>query len=176
MKTDKNEKPKEFRLRLDFYWEYITVYFVAMIVYACLVGSMNADKITIKMLDPVVILICGFILMSSCFLLYNFLKKKTIIVGRNFITFRTRHKEKIYSLGDIRKIRIGKRKNIRIPVSISTVHIYLVNRKFPVLFKPASYWNEKELVALVFKLKQLVDLNNKGKLNNLSNKKKKSGE
>lgn len=166
MKTENTEKPKEFRQRLDFYWEYITVYLVVMLIYAAFVGSIGAGKITIVFKDPVVILISAFTLLSAFFLLYNCLKKKAIIVGSNSISFKTRFKEKTYNLADIRRIRIGKRKNIRIPVSISTVQIYLQHRKFPVFFKPATYTNEKELAGLVFKLKQLVDLNVKDRINN----------
>ncbi len=152
-----NSNIGEFAQRLDFYWQYISAYFVVLLIYGIAKGSIDEGTITMQWKDPVVILLFFFMILSSLFLLYNSLKKKTIIIGRDFIRFRTRTKERTYKSEDITKIYISKNHKVNVPATFRMIKIRVKSRKYLIRFRPSSYWNDKELLKNLYELKLAVD-------------------
>lgn len=157
MDSNNNFEYTEHSQRLDFYWQYLTAYFIVMLIYGIARGSIEEGFITMRWKDPVILLLFLFMLLSAVFLLYNFLKKKSVIVGKDFIKFRTRYKERTYKLEDISKIFIGKYSKRNMSAIYRVVKIKVKNRKYAIRFKPNAYWNDEELVKKVFYLKQQKD-------------------
>lgn len=155
--SNEQNNSAEFAQRLDFYWQYISAYFIVLLIYGVAKGSIDEGMITMTWKDPVVILLFFFMVISSLFLLYNSLKSKTIVIGENFIQFRTRHKERTYSTEDIDKIFIGKKYNTQLPTPFRLIKIKVKSRKYLIRIRPNSYWNDKELLHKIYELKQVVD-------------------
>src|SRR5574344_814909 len=156
-----NDSKNEFSQRLDFYWQYLTAYFVAMLIYGVAMGSIHAGYLTIRWFDPVIILLLLFMMASAFFLLYNFWKKKSIVVGDDYIIFYARRKERIFHAEDIQKIYIGRKRHISLPNTLRIVKIKVKSRKMFIMFRPSSYWNDKELMRRIHVLKQNLEQNHK---------------
>ncbi len=152
-----NSHKKEFVQRLDFYWQYISAYSIVLFIYGIAKGSIDEGTITMRWQDPVVLLLFVFMVLSSLFLLYNFLKKKSIVIGEDFIQFRTRTKERTYKTEDIQKIYIGKYHKAQLPVTFRIIKIRVKSRKYLIRFRPSNYWNDKELLHKINELKQAIE-------------------
>jgi hypothetical protein len=69
MQVDEH-KEHIFEYRLDFYWQFISAYFVALLIYGVVKGSIDQGYITMKWTDPVVLLMLFFIVLASLFLAF----------------------------------------------------------------------------------------------------------
>lgn len=152
---------KEFPQRIDFYWQYLTVYFIVMLIYGALRGSFEEGYITIKWKDPVMGMFLFFMLLSSVFLIYNYLKKKSILISNESIIFKTRTKKREYKLEEIIRISIGKYKRGNVTTLYKIVKIKVKNRKYSIKFRPNSYSEDDLLVKYINNLKILVENRNK---------------
>ena len=68
---------KSFSQRLDFYWQFISVYAIALFIYFFLKGLLFDATFSKIARDPVVILLAIFIIGSGLALLYNIFRKKS---------------------------------------------------------------------------------------------------
>ena len=143
-----------FTQRLDFYWQFFGVYAVALIVYSALKGSLVNYTFSIVLKDPVVILLAFFIFITVISFALNFYKKRSIIVGINYIIFKSRLGEKKYFFDDILRIAVGKEKVMRIKKRYPVIKISLKNRRRIIRIRPSSFWNDKELVHAFTHLKK----------------------
>ncbi len=151
------DSAKIFHKRLDFYWKFIALYAVALIAYALLKGSIAGYTITLVLVDPVVMLLALFIAAAFFALIYQTITNRTIIVGEDFITLKSRRREKKYVKEMIRRVSIGKDRKVRISRAPKVIKIWLNNRKKPVKIKPSTYWDERELVQAVSNLKDNIN-------------------
>ncbi|MCL5990981.1 MAG: hypothetical protein M1419_02635 [Bacteroidetes bacterium] len=156
---DKDDGVKLFTQRLDFYWQFISVYAIALFIYFFLKGLFFDTTFTKIVRDPVVILLALFIIGSGLALLYNIFRKRSIIVGRDFLIFRNRFSEKLFHINDIISISIVKE---RIPRSrrkgvIRIIRIKIKNRKRFIRIRMSSFWNSKEFVTALLELRKGVE-------------------
>lgn len=151
------QKPKSevFEQRLDFYWQYIALYSVVLLVYGVVKGSLEEGTITLVLTDPIVALLSLFIVISALSMLINYYKNKTIIVGADFIIFKSRFGEKEYKINDIIKINVGNEKLIKVRRgSYRVIKIKLATRKWMLKIRPSTFWDESGLVQAVSNLKK----------------------
>ena len=155
----KDAEVKTFTQRLDFYWQFISVYAIALFIYFFLKGLLFDATFTKIAKDPVVILLALFIIGSGFALLYNIFRKRAIIVGKDFLIFRNRFSEKLFHINDIISINIVKE---RIPRSrrkgvIKIIRIKIKNRKRFIRIRMSSFWNAKEFVTALLELRKGVE-------------------
>ena len=96
-----------FFYQLDFYWQAIAVYAVALLAYILLKGTISEYTLSVVLYDPLVILLLLFIAGSAIGLLINWWAQREIIVGPDFISFKNRIRERTYALQDILRIYVG---------------------------------------------------------------------
>ena len=150
------EEPITFTQRLDFYWQFISVYSVALIIYFFFRGTIIGQTFSIVLLDPVVILLLIFILGSSLQLGINYYKNYSIIISKESIIFKNRFREKRYNLDDVQKISIGReRVTLRKNKVIRIIKIKVSSRRRTIKIRPISFSNPKELVVAITQLKIL---------------------
>ncbi|MBM2813295.1 MAG: hypothetical protein HW421_57 [Ignavibacteria bacterium] len=148
---------ESFSKRLDFYWRSIAVYSIILIVYSLLRGSFEYNQLTMEINEPLVILLAFFICCTAIMLFINYYKRLSIIIGKDFITFKSRFREKIYRVADIQKIALGKDRINRLRVTHRVIKIKLNNRRKSLKIRPSSFLNEGRLVQSIARLKK--DLN-----------------
>lgn len=160
---EEHNRQKVYTRRLDFYWQYIAVYAIALLVYALLKGTIIDKTISFVFWDPVVLLLLVFIVSTNGALLYQYFKKKSIIIKVDSFTLKTRFKEKNYSLDLIRRIAFSRERRIRTKKPARMIKIRLKNRRFPLRIRPSAYTNNKELendfINLKKRLKEYKNFN-----------------
>ena len=154
-KAENKNKIQSFERRLDFYWKYIAVYAVAIILYAFIKGSLEGETLTFVFVDPVVILLAVFIVLTALGLLIEALKKKRIVVGEDYVIFSNRFRKKKFTKDEIQRIYIG-RERAKYSGKFRIIKVKLKKRRRPIIIRPSSFWNEKELIALFGKLKKKI--------------------
>lgn len=150
----KNKKEKIFNRRLDFYWQYLSIYAIALLAYAVIRGTIVQTTLKIVLLDPVVLLLSLIIVITAISLLYHSLRKKSIIIGKDYIVFKSRNRQKKYSLDDIFRITISKDRRIRLKGIVKIIKIKIKNRRFPIRIRPSTFDSDFELIQAIAKLKK----------------------
>lgn len=158
MTDDKNikQKSKKFIQRLDFYWQSISAYAIVLIVYAFLRGTIEKGTISVTWMDPIVVLMLVFIVATSVALLINYSKNRKIIVGDDFITFKSRIGEKTYTLDDILRISMSREKIGNINNKYRIIKIKVNKRRRLIRIRPSAFWNEKQMIDYLANLRRQV--------------------
>lgn len=149
-----NGKEKVFTRRLDFYWQSITVYSIILLIVSVLRGSIEEGTLSVRLADPLVILLATFIVSTSMTLLYNWYRRREIVIGKDYLLLRTRIGEKKYAIDDIMKINISKERNVKITNAARIARIKLKHRHRRLIISLNSYDNEKELCMALIELKR----------------------
>lgn len=147
---------KVFIHRLDFYWQSISVYSLAMLIYAVLRGLSNNSYFSILWKDPIIILFCFFIVVSGLSMLFDLIKQKRIIVTDKTIMFKTRFGSRIFGEDEILQIFIGKEKQVQYKKPIRIIKLHLATRKRPLRIRPTSFWDETGLTESIKSLKKNI--------------------
>ena len=153
-----NHSVKHFTQRLDFYWQFLSVYVIALVIYAVFRGTIAEGTFSIVVKDPVVILLFIFTFVSAIGLLINLYKKRVIIIGRDFIIFKNRFREKKFSRNDLLRIAFSKEKLSKFSSVLRIIKISVANRRKTIKIRPSSFWDDKELIHSLVKLKKSLNL------------------
>jgi len=143
-----------FKRRLDFYWQFIAVYSVALVIYAVLRRIVIDGDFVVSFIDPISVLFSIFIVIALLSVLFQEIEKKEIIIGEDYFILKTRFREKKYSISDIRRISFSKDRRIRVKKQIRVIKISVKNRRFSIKIRPSAFWEDKGLVQSIMKLKQ----------------------
>lgn len=96
MNTQQNNG-KIFMQRLNYYWQSIAIYAVALVLYAILKGTVQEGELSMSVDDPLVMLLFAFVIMSGLGLLFALYMRRSIIITADSITFGAVTEKKQYS-------------------------------------------------------------------------------
>jgi hypothetical protein len=146
--------------RIDFYWQFTSIYAVVLLAYLLIRGATSDDAFssTLLLKDPMSIMLAVFTLAAAIGMIVGIYKKHTIIIGKDFIIFRTRFREKKYQRDDMVSISFSRKKITRFPTAHKLVKIRLKERNRIIRIRPSSFWNEKQLMDSIFELKHRLNL------------------
>lgn len=148
---------KVFMQRLNYYWQSIAVYAVALVLYAVLKGTVQQGSLSVSVNDPLALLLLAFVIGSSIGLLFTLYIRRSVIIGHDFITFRNRHTEKKLHINDITRIRLARERKIETG-AYRIVSITTTLRRRPYRLRPAGFDNEKEMITEILRLKKSLPL------------------
>ena len=146
-----NNKEKMFSQSIDFYWRSTTVYAVILIIYSLMIGSIEKGTLTLKIFDPVVILLCLIIIVTSITMISRYYRQRTIVIGIDFIRVKSRFGSKTYSRSQIQEIKYTKEKIFKTRRKYSILKIKLYNKKNPIRIRPSAFEDQAELIAEIRK-------------------------
>ena len=147
--------PKEFRLRLDFYWQAVSFYAISLLLYAGITGSFSDEKLTLLVTDPIVELLLLVTLASTVWVLTNSYMRRSLVIGDNVITFRNRFRERVFHLNDIHSITIVRENSTGHRSASRVVVLRVANRHRPFRIRVALYEQDKELFQELKRLRRL---------------------
>jgi hypothetical protein len=152
------EESKAFAKRLDFYWQFIAVYSVALIIIALLMGSIEDGRLSLALTDPPVILLAVFVLFSVIGFLYNYYMNKKLIVGKDYIIFKSRFRERKYMIGEIVRIAFSRerKKNLEVGATIRIIKIKVKSRRRVIKLRTSSYMDEQDMFRYIDNLKKNI--------------------
>lgn len=145
---------KVFTYRLDFYWQAIALYTLALLLYAVLKGSISAGTLTIALYDPIVLLLGAVVVGSVLVSLTNSFMRRSVSIDGYSLSFHNRFRTRTFTLADIRAMSIGKEKMVKVRGVYRVAKIRLVNRRRILRLRPSLYDNEQELVQALVRLKR----------------------
>lgn len=140
-----NENTIEFTKRVDFYWQFIAAYALAIFIYGLFRGSFLDGVFHINLLDPVVIMLLFFILISFAGLIKDKLMNRRLIIGPDYFILKNRVKEKRFDLKDIARIRIARERAFKIRGYNRIIKIRMINKKRWLRIRPNNYSNKRLL-------------------------------
>jgi len=153
--TPSQELPeREFAYRLDFYWQAIASYALALIVYALLKGTIASGSLTLELRDPIVVVLGALVVGASLFSLVNWYMRRSVTVSAKGIRFQNRFRTRLFHNHEIVAISFGRKRLTRIGGAYRVVKIRLANRRRLLRLRPSLYDNETELVQMLLQLKR----------------------
>ncbi|MDQ1267087.1 MAG: hypothetical protein QG635_2240 [Bacteroidota bacterium] len=151
------DEEQVFSQRLDFYWQSTGIYAVILIVYSVMRGSFESHYLDFVILDPIVILLSLFIIVSSISMLIMYYKSLSITISGHSLIFKSRFREKKYSETDIQRIVISNERRFKSRKKLRIIKIKLMRRKRMMKIRPSSFINEDLLVATFAGLKKSLN-------------------
>jgi hypothetical protein len=149
----------EHRKRMDFYWQFTSIYTMALVLYVFVKGMISDERFSVILTDPFVYLLGSFVVGSIAALIVQLLKRHEIIVLGSAIVFKTRRKEKRYEIADISRIIMRKERTTGVSQHYRLVKIKINNRKRQIRVRPSSFTNDREFATSLLALKAKVDKN-----------------
>lgn len=153
---DSGVERQEFNYRLDYHWQAIAFYTIALLLFALVEGTIANNTITLDLDNPIVILLFCFVVFAGLSITANWHSQRSIIIGENYITFRNRFREKTFNTAEISGISIGKEKIIKVRGAFKVAKITLHNRRRMLRIRPSLYENETQLIHSLTRLKRTL--------------------
>lgn len=152
------EESKTFAKRLDFYWQFIAVYSIALIVFSLIKGSIEDGRLSLTLNDPPVILLAFFVLYSVIGFLYNLYMNKKLIIGKDYIIFKSRVRERKYMLDEIAKIAFGRerKKNLEGAAVTRIIKFRFKTRRRVIKLRTSSFLDEQDMVSWIDNLRRNI--------------------
>ena len=91
-------------------------------------------------------------------MMFDLAQKREIIVGDDFISFKSGNKVKKYSISEIERIAIKADRTFHFKSNYRTALIKITGRKRPVRIRFSSYHEDGKLSEAILNLKNIADL------------------
>lgn len=149
-------KTKGYRQRTDFLWQYIGFDFAILIIYSMISGSISNWTLTLVLTDPIVLVLLSIIVLAIASTTWKRFFNRTVIISDNGITFKTRFKQRVIGVDEIKSINI-KKPFLRAEQSVySIVELELKNRKRAIHIRTASYKHTDVLLEELIQLREHI--------------------
>lgn len=146
---------KVFSHRIDFYWQAIAMYSVALVAYSLLRGTIAEGQLSVTLKDPIVLLLGAFVVVTGIGALISQYMKRKIIVRDDAIIIRNRFREKIVTLSQIQRISFGREKRFE-RGAYRIIKVRIAERRRLMRIRPSAYDNEPGLVTALLHLKKSI--------------------
>ena len=147
---------KVFAHRLDFYWQAIAMYSVALAMYSFLRGTITEGQLSITLNDPIVLLLAIFVVATSIGSIISLYIQREIIVRTDAIIIHNRFREKTIKIKDIQRIAFGKEKRFQ-RGAYRIIKISIIGKRRLLRIRPSTYDNEPGLVSALIQLKRSLN-------------------
>lgn len=145
---------KTFKYKLDFYWQSLLIYSVILIAYSLLRGNINLKDFTFSFHDPLVVLLSLFVIVTFLFGVINFILKRSLTIGNDFIEFSNRFRKKRFEIQNIEKISVTFENRIKTRGRFTIIKLKIHGRKWFLRIRPNIYTDSKELMKSIDRLRQ----------------------
>lgn len=146
MEIIEENKEFEFTQTIDFYWRSIAVYSIVLIFYSLAFGTISEGRFEMNASNPVVLLLMIIIVGTAVSMIYRISRKRAVVVSSDYLIFRSRFREKKYSIGEIKQIYFAKERIFRTRRKYSVIKFRVSNRKLMIRLRPSAFDDEMLLV------------------------------
>ncbi len=138
---------KEFKYKLDFYYQQTLIYLSALVLYAGIRGSFIENQFSFVFNDPIVFIFIIFFLISLVTLFLNISRNRKLIIEEDKIVFHTRGRDREISLADIEWIHIGRERSVQTAGRFQLIMFKVRGRRWSYRIRVGRYERDRELVA-----------------------------
>ncbi len=138
---------KEFKYKLDFYYQQTLIYLSALVLYAGIRGSFIENQFSFVFNDPIVFIFIIFFLISLVTLFLNISRNRKLIIEEDKIIFHTRGRDREIPLADIEWIHIGRERSVQTAGRFQLIMFKVRGRRWSYRIRVGRYERDRELVA-----------------------------
>lgn len=153
-----NEQEKIFKVRLDYYYKLLVIYFIFLAAYIMMRGSFGGKELTIVLHDPILYITGFFIVYTIIVLLANIIKSKEIHFIQDRFLIKNRFGEREIMFKDILYVKFSRerRRYKDGKSSVKRVRIKLNNRRNLLRIRLSEFYDEKKLYNEFNKLSKSI--------------------
>ncbi len=138
---------KEFKYKLDFYYQQTLIYLSALVLYAGIKGSFIENTFSFVFNDPIVFIFILFFLFSLVTLFLNVYRNRKLIVYDDKIVFHSRSREREIPLTEIEWMHIGRERSVQTAGRFQLIIFKVRGRRWSYRIRVGRYERDRELVA-----------------------------
>jgi hypothetical protein len=139
--------PKEFKYKLDFYYQQALIYLVTLILYAGVKGSFIENEFTLVFRDPILYIIGFFVLVAFTTLVLNKIRDRKLVVDQGAIIFQHKFTRREIPLTEIEWFHIGRERSVQTAGRFQVIVFKVKGRRRLYRIRVGRYEREKELIA-----------------------------
>lgn len=147
---------KEFKYKLDFYYQQTLIYLSALVLYAGIRGSFIENQFSFVFKDPIVFIFIIFFMISLVTLFLNIYRNRKLIFYNDKIVFHSRSREREIPVSDIEWMHIGREQSVQTAGRFQLVIFKVRGRRWLYRIRVGRYERGRELVAEMERLAQQV--------------------
>lgn len=140
-------QPKEFKYKLDFYYQQALIYLVTLIVYAGVKGSFIENEFTLVFRDPILYIIGFFVLLAFITLAMNRIRDRKLLIESKAIVFQHKFTRREILFSEIEWLHIGRERAVQTAGRFQVIVFKVKGRRRLYRIRVGRYEREKELVA-----------------------------
>jgi len=138
---------KEFKYKLDFYYQQTLIYLSALVLYAGIRGSFIENQFSFVFNDPLVFIFIVFFVISLVTLFLNIYRNRKLVLYDDRIVFHSRSQEREIPLSDIEWMHIGRERSVQTAGRFQLVMFKVRGRRWSYRIRVGRYERDRELVA-----------------------------
>jgi len=138
--------PKEFKYKLDFYYQQALIYLVTFILYAGVKGSFLENEFTFVFRDPILYIIGFFVLVAFITLLLNRIRDRKLIVENSAIVFQHKFARREIPFASIEWLHIGRERAVQTAGRFQVIVFKVRGRRRLYRIRLGRYERQRELV------------------------------
>jgi len=138
--------PKEFKYKLDFYYQQALIYLVTFILYAGVKGSFIENEFTFVFRDPILYIIGFFVVVAFVTLLMNRIRDRKLVIEGNAIVFQHKFARREIRFADIEWLHIGREKAVQTAGRFQVIVFKVQGRRRLYRIRVGRYERERELI------------------------------
>jgi len=137
---------KEYKYKLDFYYQQALIYLVTLILYAGVKGSFIENEFTLVFRDPILYIIAFFVLVAFITLVLNKIRDRKLIVEQEAIIFQHKFTRREIPFSDIEWFHIGRERSVQTAGRFQVIVFKVQGRRRLYRIRVGRYEREKELI------------------------------
>ncbi len=138
---------REFKYKLDFYYQQTLIYLCALVLYAGIKGSFIENTFSFVFNDPIVLIFIIFFFLSLVTLFLNVYRNRKLIVYDDKIVFHSRSREREIPLTEIEWMHIGRERSVQTAGRFQLIMFKVQGRRWSYRIRVGRYERDRELVA-----------------------------
>jgi len=137
---------KHFKRRFEFYYQSVSVYAVALILYAVVRGTFAENEFKMVFKDPILYAFIIVLIYSVLILFFNMLFQRDIVVTDDSIIFQNRFDSKTVGLSEIEWIRVGRAKRTQMRGNFRVIKLKLKDQMRAMRINPIHFHDEHDMI------------------------------
>ena len=147
---------KEFKYKLDFYYQQALIYLITLVIYVGLRSSMEENAMMLVLEDSLLYIIIFFCGLSLLLLGANRFRNKRLMMHDDRIVFQNRFMKKEILVSEIEWMHIGKERGVQTAGRYQVVLIKMINRRRAYRIRIGRYERDRELLKLMEQIAEKV--------------------
>ena len=147
---------KEFKYKLDFFYQQAIMYLVTLFLYAGVRGQFNLEQMPPMSVDPMLYIILVFVAISFVGLALNKIRNRKLIVAEDKLVFHQKFHERVIDVNDIEWMYIGRERSVQTAGRSQAIIFKIKERQRLFRIRVGRYEREDDLMKEMMRIAEMV--------------------